>query len=74
MGCWWNFVLQRKPTAVFRGQPQTLPELPWNLTRDLGGKEDVTDSPTYGTAYPQWLIVFDFKFDYAQSRRDCLPF
>ena len=42
MGCWWNDVLQSKPTAAFRGQPQTLPELPWNLTRGRGGKEVVT--------------------------------
>jgi hypothetical protein len=74
MGCWWNDVLQSKPTAAFRGQPQTQPELPSNLTRGIGGKEGVTDSPTYGTVCPQLLIVFDFKFDYAQSTRDCLPF
>jgi hypothetical protein len=61
MGCLWNYVLQSNPTAPFRGHPQTLPELPWNLTRGLGGKEAVTDS----TACPQLLIVFDFKFDYA---------
>jgi hypothetical protein len=60
MGCWWNDVLRSNPTAPFRGQPQTLPEPPWNLTRRLGGKEVVTDS----TTCPQRLIVLDFKFDY----------
>jgi hypothetical protein len=73
-GCWWNDVLQSKPTAAFRVQPQTLSDRLLNLTRGLGVKEVVTDSPTYGTAGPQWLIIFDFKFDYAQSPRDCLPF